>query len=271
MAFEYVICNIFLPATAQNVFERHADQIVVLHALIELTVLESIVLPEAFACEACLSRWQGFVLRTCAEYWSYKLIPKDVFLDMLVGLLRLRGKLDRRPWEEQLAASCSVDEAEMVDVRRFVESCALQLPEAGEEHPLVPEELEQLPSAEGGRAKCALSRSLSHFTSHCLISMCQCLRGMLQAMTEEAGKGSVRGGDKRVAASESSRPWTLDTVDYPTIPSKGEARLLPPTAVEVNPGTTIMVGSQEYVIGRKLGGGAFGVVYEARLVKVLAY
>eukprot|EP00971_Amphidinium_carterae_P332976 6467428-Amphidinium_carterae.1 len=77
-------------------------------------------------------------------------------------------------------------------------------------------------------------------------------------------QGSAR---LRVAASESSRPWTLNTVEYPTIPSMEEARLLPPTAFEVNAGTTIVVGSQEYVIGRKLGGGAFGVVHEARLVE----
>eukprot|EP00971_Amphidinium_carterae_P030585 601419-Amphidinium_carterae.1 len=38
----------------------------------------------------------------------------------------------------------------------------------------------------------------------------------------------------------------------------GEGRLLPPAAVEVNPGTMIVVGSKEYLIGRKLGGGGFG-------------
>eukprot|EP00971_Amphidinium_carterae_P000527 10796-Amphidinium_carterae.1 len=47
----------------------------------------------------------------------------------------------------------------------------------------------------------------------------------------------------------------------------GEARLLPPIAVEVNAGTTIVVGSQEYFIGRKLGRGGFGDVHEARLVE----
>eukprot|EP00971_Amphidinium_carterae_P225359 4469814-Amphidinium_carterae.1 len=47
----------------------------------------------------------------------------------------------------------------------------------------------------------------------------------------------------------------------------GEARLLPPIAVEVSPGTTIVVGSQEYFIGRKLGRGGFGDVHEARLVE----
>eukprot|EP00971_Amphidinium_carterae_P064259 1272555-Amphidinium_carterae.1 len=44
------------------------------------------------------------------------------------------------------------------------------------------------------------------------------------------------------------------------------ARLLPGIAVEVNAGSTIVVGSQEYLIARKLGGGGFGVVHEARLV-----
>eukprot|EP00971_Amphidinium_carterae_P330213 6463123-Amphidinium_carterae.1 len=149
---------------------------------------------------------------------------------MLVGLLGPRGKLDRLPLEEQLAMFCSLDEAEMVDVRRFVASLGLQ-----------PTPFLDLPQAESDE-------------SH----------EMLQAMTKEAGKGSGRGdGRSRMTMSES---WSLSTIEYATIPSKGEARLLPPTAVEVNAGTTIVVGSQEYVIGRKLGGGGFGDVHEARLV-----
>eukprot|EP00971_Amphidinium_carterae_P254885 5059657-Amphidinium_carterae.1 len=69
---------------------------------------------------------QATVLLACGEYWQHGLIPKDVFLDMLVGLLGPRGKLDRLSREEQLAVSCSLDEAEMVDVRRFVASLDLQ-------------------------------------------------------------------------------------------------------------------------------------------------
>eukprot|EP00971_Amphidinium_carterae_P241711 4799382-Amphidinium_carterae.1 len=116
----------------------------------------------------------------------------------------------------------------MVDVRRFVESLGLQ--------PTLSLELPQAESDEGHE--------------------------MLQAMAEEEGKGSGReGGRSRTSLSSS---WSLSTA---TIPSKGEARLLPPTAFEVNAGTTIVLGSQEYVVGRKLGGGAFGVVHEARLVE----
>eukprot|EP00971_Amphidinium_carterae_P226554 4493676-Amphidinium_carterae.1 len=98
----------------------------------------------------------------------------------------------------------------------------------------------------------------------------------VQAMTQEKGEhlersesasspeGSGQGGGR----SAISETMTTTTIKDATIPSKGEARHLPPTAVEVvSTGATVVVGSQEYLIGRKLGKGGFGVVHEARLVQ----
>eukprot|EP00971_Amphidinium_carterae_P335683 6471666-Amphidinium_carterae.1 len=82
---------------------------------------------------ACLTNEQASVLLDCGEYWSDALIPKAVFLDMLAGLLGLRGELSLSPWKEQLAASCALSEADMVDVRRFV---AQSTEEKEGEHPL---------------------------------------------------------------------------------------------------------------------------------------
>eukprot|EP00971_Amphidinium_carterae_P270919 5376296-Amphidinium_carterae.1 len=116
---------------------------------------------------------------------------------------------------------------------------------------------------------------LSRLSMHSLTSMCCSGVSVEEAehvvCASDDGPGeyplNARGLQGGAASESSDRPWTLNTVEYPTIPSYGEARLLPPTAVEVNAWTTIVVGSQEYVIGRKLGGGGFGDVHEARLVE----
>eukprot|EP00971_Amphidinium_carterae_P116605 2309631-Amphidinium_carterae.1 len=99
------------------------------------------------------------------------LIPKDVFLDMLTGLLGLRGMRDRLSWEEQLAASCSVDEADMVDVRGFIAS--LPPHEAAMVDVRYFAASPDLPQAEAEE-------------SH----------EVVQAMREEDGKGSGRGGGR---------------------------------------------------------------------------
>eukprot|EP00971_Amphidinium_carterae_P117053 2317964-Amphidinium_carterae.2 len=75
--------------------------------------------------------------------------------------------------------------------------------------------------------------------------------------------GSGRGGGRLISAI--SKTLSMETIDFDaTIAIRGEARLLPSTAVSA--GTTIVVGSQEYLIASKLGGGGFGDVHEARLV-----
>eukprot|EP00971_Amphidinium_carterae_P311348 6188303-Amphidinium_carterae.1 len=97
---------------------------------------------------------------------------------MLIGLLGPRGKLDRLSREEQLAVSCSLNEAEMVDVRRFVESLDLQpAPEAGIQA-MVDKEGEQPLDAsgpQGGPMQSQLKAwysGLSCLSVHYLTSMC---------------------------------------------------------------------------------------------------
>eukprot|EP00971_Amphidinium_carterae_P306828 6097545-Amphidinium_carterae.1 len=191
--------------------------------------------------QAHLTAEQASLLLACGEYWPHGLIPKDVFLDLLAGLLGPRGMRNRLLWEKQLAVSCSVDEAAMVDVRRFVSS--LDLPQA--------EAMIVIEDEEDGE------RRLDPEDAE------QVQRRASAASVEGAGRGGER---TEITLSDS---WSLSTatIKDATVTSMGEARRLPPTGVEVDAGTTIEVGSQDYVIVGKLGGGGFGVVHEVRLVQ----
>eukprot|EP00971_Amphidinium_carterae_P037488 737242-Amphidinium_carterae.1 len=141
---------------SSHVYNLHCP----LKELAEVRILfNSCPLQESWSTQVHITNEQTSVLLACGEYWQHGHIPKDVFLDMLIGLLGARGKLDRLPREEQLALSCSLDEAEMVDVTRFVASLDLE--------PVLSLDLPQAESDEGHE--------------------------MLQAITEEEGKDSARG------------------------------------------------------------------------------
>eukprot|EP00971_Amphidinium_carterae_P265591 5268800-Amphidinium_carterae.1 len=187
------------------------------------------------------------------------MVDESLFMKMLLHVLNVEADTQTEHWEEEIKASGACNASSVVDVKRFVAFC-LQ-----------------------GGAEAACQRSgvvdVKHFVSFCLEG---CIEGAGQVLgvlsrpqqkkEEEGVAAPPEPSNEMLAAIRAGGPWNRDkslSISSLATAVIGKQTHLP--SLEDQAGAVVVVGSREYVLGKRLGQGAGGSVFAATLQREVAH